>query len=42
MSSEDERDNDNLTPNGDGDQDLQDDMDDLFGDEVDEGAENRA
>ena len=38
-ASDDDRDNDNLTPNGD---DLQDEMDDLFGDDVDDAAESKA
>lgn len=41
--SEDERNGaDNLTPNGDADQDLNDEMDDLFDEGVDDAAESRA
>jgi hypothetical protein len=42
VSDEERSGEDNLTPNGDVDEGLNDEMEDLFGDEVDEDAEARA
>jgi hypothetical protein len=41
-ASDDEREHNNALQNGDADQELNEEMDDLFGDEVDEDAEAKA
>lgn len=41
-ASDDEREHDSTLVKGDADQELNDEMDDLFGDEVDEDAEAKA